>query len=145
MLEKLKSILHEDAYFYAVLLVLVAVTSFGLGRNSIKTVPGISMQTEMNISDMRPLTPAESSENDLSTNQKVVASKSGNKYHLLTCPGAKQIKEENLIEFTSPITAKAAGYAPAANCQDYNRAALEFMNLVKKNYYKSTKLSVIVR
>ena len=116
MLEKLKSILHEDAYFYAVLLVLVAVTSFGLGRNSIKTVPGISMQTEMNISDMRSLTPAESSENDLSTNQKVVASKSGNKYHLLTCPGAKQIKEENLIEFTSPITAKAAGYAPAANC-----------------------------
>lgn len=46
-----------------------------------------------------------------------VASKSGSKYHLPWCPGAKQMKEENKIYFSSKEEAEAAGYAPAANCK----------------------------
>ncbi len=46
----------------------------------------------------------------------VVASKSGTKYHLPDCPGAKQIKESNKISFASVSAARAAGYTPAANC-----------------------------
>jgi methylphosphotriester-DNA--protein-cysteine methyltransferase len=46
----------------------------------------------------------------------VVASKSGTKYHLPTCPGAKQIKSTNLITFNSKQEAEAAGYTPASNC-----------------------------
>lgn len=46
-----------------------------------------------------------------------VASKSGTKYHLLWCAGAKQIKEENKIFFNSTEEAKNAGYAPASNCK----------------------------
>lgn len=45
-----------------------------------------------------------------------VASKKGTAYHLLTCPGAKQIKEENKIYFQTKEEAIAAGYKPAANC-----------------------------
>ncbi|MEK7607834.1 MAG: hypothetical protein AAB484_02865 [Patescibacteria group bacterium] len=46
-----------------------------------------------------------------------IGSKSGTKYHLLTCPGAKQINEANKIWFSSKIEAEKAGYSPAGNCK----------------------------
>jgi methylphosphotriester-DNA--protein-cysteine methyltransferase len=46
----------------------------------------------------------------------VVGSKTGRRYHLPDCPGAKRIKPANLITFESIEAAKAAGYTPAANC-----------------------------
>ena len=46
----------------------------------------------------------------------VVASKNGTKYHLPTCPGAKQISPANLISFPSIEAARAAGLTPASNC-----------------------------
>lgn len=48
---------------------------------------------------------------------KYVASKSGTKYHLPTCSGAKRIKEENKVWFQTKEEAQAAGYEPAANCK----------------------------
>lgn len=48
--------------------------------------------------------------------QKVVVSKSGTKYHLLTCPGAKTILEKNRVYFESPAAAQNAGFTLAANC-----------------------------
>lgn len=45
-----------------------------------------------------------------------VASKSGTKYHLPSCSGAKRIKEENKVWFATKEQAAAAGYEPAANC-----------------------------
>lgn len=47
----------------------------------------------------------------------VVASKSGTKYHLPWCPGAKSIKEENKIWFSTAAEAENAGYTKAANCK----------------------------
>ncbi|MES2994961.1 MAG: Ada metal-binding domain-containing protein [Patescibacteria group bacterium] len=47
---------------------------------------------------------------------KYVASKSGSKYHLPTCSGAKRIKEENKVWFDTKEQAAAAGYGPASNC-----------------------------
>ncbi len=52
-----------------------------------------------------------------SSRGNIVASKSGTKYHLLTCPGAKSIKEENRIYFDGRQEAEAAGYSAAANCK----------------------------
>jgi hypothetical protein len=46
-----------------------------------------------------------------------VASKNGTAYHLPTCTGAKQIKEENKIWFASKEDAELAGYKPAKNCK----------------------------
>jgi hypothetical protein len=48
---------------------------------------------------------------------EVVASKSGTKYHLPWCSGAKRINPANLVHFESAAAAKAAGYEPAANCK----------------------------
>lgn len=48
---------------------------------------------------------------------EVVASKSGSKYHFPWCSGAKSIKSENLITFSSIEEARKAGYEPAKNCK----------------------------
>lgn len=46
----------------------------------------------------------------------VVGSKNSNKYHFPWCSGAKRIKAENIVSFTSFEAARAAGYGPASNC-----------------------------
>lgn len=48
---------------------------------------------------------------------EVVGSKNGTKYHLPSCPGAKQISEKNLIKFESIEEARSRGYTPASNCK----------------------------
>ncbi len=46
-----------------------------------------------------------------------VASKSGTKYHLPTCAGAKSIVEANKVWFSTKEEAEKAGYTPAGNCK----------------------------
>lgn len=47
----------------------------------------------------------------------LVGSKNSTKYHFPWCSGAKRIKQENLISFSSYEEARAAGYTPAGNCE----------------------------
>lgn len=131
MKEKLKSLIDDDRSFYSILLVFVALSSFLLGRASIpENLPQIA-QNSSNILYDTPKAPqveaslpgvaaslkeTESTPVAITTVGQVVASKSGTKYHLPTCPGAKQIKEANKIIFDSVAAAEAAGYKPAANC-----------------------------
>lgn len=135
MLEKLKSLILNDQVFYSLLIIMVAIISFWLGRLSLLTEttlvePSVNRvevkQTELNQKesfsdnnqDTKP--PTTKLNNDFSEvgEAKVVGSRSGTKYHLTTCPGAKQIKPENLINFSSVAAAEAAGYKPAANCPE---------------------------
>jgi hypothetical protein len=46
-----------------------------------------------------------------------MASKSGSKYYLPSCSGAKRIKEENEVWFKTKEEAEKAGYGPAAGCK----------------------------
>jgi hypothetical protein len=119
MLEKLKSFLLNDQLFYGILVLLVAVVSFLLGSQQSREDVVVQPQN-------KPI-PEEVSENTLpsvlpkastalSIEGEFVASRSGTRYHLLTCPGAKQIKEENKIYFSTEAEAAAAGYKRAANC-----------------------------
>lgn len=48
---------------------------------------------------------------------QIVASKNGTKYYLPDCAGASRISAANKVSFASAAAAKAAGYAPAANCK----------------------------
>lgn len=61
--------------------------------------------------------PAPAPEAQELTSGAYVASKSGTAYHLPSCPGAKQIKEENKVWFASKTDAELAGYKPAKNCK----------------------------
>ena len=128
MLQKLKSFLANDTVYYSVLLILVAVASFGLGRQSVNTTnrsekplistenvaPAAVMEAVVSASTTKAATEPQA---PTSKPVAVVGSKSGTKYHLPTCSGAKRIKPENLISFETIAAAEAAGYTPAANCR----------------------------
>ena len=130
MRDKFKGIVTDDAFFYAVLLVLVGLVAFGLGRQSVAQIaattppvqvfPGVAAVQVAKDPEVVVTNVAEASlvavPDTTATNIAVVASRSGSKYHLPDCPGAKQIKEANVITFASIELAKAAGYEPAKNC-----------------------------
>jgi len=121
MYEKLKAFIENDVYFYTLLIVMVSVLSFGLGRLSMHSESQIQQPrivlTEQPAAVVVSETSQPTQKKPADTTQQLVASKNGTKYHLLTCPGVKQMKEENKIYFNSEAEARAAGYTPAANCK----------------------------
>ena len=113
--------INEKDIFIVLIITLTAFISFGLGRLSSlwdKKIPitvegasiaGAAMSRESE-------TPTGSLEISTSA-QMFVASKNGTKYHFPWCPGARSIKEENKIWFSSAEEAKKSGYVPASNCK----------------------------
>jgi len=110
MYDFFKGILGDDSVFYALLLIVVGVGSFGLGRVELPeaqtSAPAMVTVSQKNVSSVAS-----------KDQSQVVASKNGSKYHYLWCPGTKHMKEENKVFFASIAEARAAGYEPAANCQ----------------------------
>jgi len=102
-----------------VILVLLAVCAFGLGRLSkgSTTQAAVALCNTTDTSDMRAAYPVAAQDAPATPQGKVVASKGGSVYHLPWCSGATRIKEENKVWFASEARAQAAGYRPAANCK----------------------------
>ena len=98
----------------------VIIESRGAGAVSEEKAP-VSVTTSALQASPKAATAVEASSDPLppapSGGGEYVASKSGKSYHLPWCAGAKQIKEENKIYFSSKAEAEAAGYAPAKNCK----------------------------
>jgi len=88
-----------DPYFLPIIVVLVGLSAFGLGRLSAA-------------GESSPL--VQSNEAPYSAN--FVASKSGTSYYLPSCGGVAKIKEENRVWFATVAEAQAAGYTAAINC-----------------------------
>ncbi|MFZ2763974.1 MAG: hypothetical protein WAX80_03000, partial [Minisyncoccia bacterium] len=118
--------------FLPVTIILVAVLSFGIGRLSVvgeREAIRIEYDQELTTNDLQPTTNTSQTASVINSIKKpapleasklsngVVGSKNGTKYHYSYCSGAKQIKEENKIVFSSPEVAQAAGYTLAANCK----------------------------
>lgn len=121
-LEKFKSVSGGSPdLFLAALLVLVAVTSFLLGRMSTEGERQVVRQDAALIPEAAEETKASSDASESVTEAKApggyVASKNGTKYHLPWCSGAQLMNEENKIWFATKAEAEAAGYEPAANCK----------------------------
>jgi len=126
----LKKVLEDKTIFVAMIIILVALSSFGLGRlskieegktplliqdptqsaNNNQTVNLLNTAGESSSEEIQPL-------QEVSLKGKYVASKNSNKYHAPWCAGAKSIKLENQIWFESKEEAEAAGYTPASNCK----------------------------
>lgn len=113
-----KSLLEDQAVFTAALLILVAITSFGLGRQSVAE-RAISEPVPKEFSVQNSPTASKSPQvtDKSEVGARYVASKNGQVYHLLICPGAKQINDANKIYFDTKEEAEAAGLRPAANCK----------------------------
>lgn len=132
---KFKGLLTNPEVLLALLIVAVSLVSFLLGRLSVSplgaptsqnaTVLGVK-EGDVSIKDGATSTVenvgfvAEGPTKSESTGAPeggYVASKSGTKYHLPWCSGAKRIKEENKVYFKTKEEAESAGYTPASNCK----------------------------
>ena len=108
----------------AAVIFLVGLGSFGMGRLSvvIPTKPPITVSepAATRQGDALPMprskdaAPAHSS--TPASRGAYVGSVAGTAYHLLWCPGALRIKEENKVWFQTKEEAERKGYKPAGNC-----------------------------
>ena len=140
MLKKLKSFILDDITYIAILLIITAVLSFGLGKLSVlqsgggvtgssQAVPIRSIagpiSTSSEETSNKPILPLAISapavlqvvSSEAQPQKNYVASKSGTKYHAMNCSGTKTIKETNKIYFSTEDEAQAAGYTRSANCK----------------------------
>jgi|SRR3989344_8775705 len=107
---------YFDKLFLSIIIILVAVLSFGIGRLSVAgNREAIKIEYDPSLSLENSLKTVNSKIKN--STQSVVTSKNGSKYHYSHCAGAKQIKEENKLVFASASAAEAAGYALASNCK----------------------------
>lgn len=122
---KIKPRFLDEQFFAAVLIVVVGVASFGLGRMSVQIDPpnGEDMtafaggENTAEGSDILPSGSKAELVKAATPSVTYVASKNSDKYHLPWCSGAKRISEGNKVYFASKEEAEAAGYSPAANCK----------------------------
>lgn len=110
----------RDDIFIALIIVLVGVGSFGLGRLSVaeKTRPKVVIEnvgSYLNKDQQRVV--GSLSGAVILSDKNYVASIKGSRYHAPWCGGAQRIKEENKIWFNSVEEAREAGYTPAKNCK----------------------------
>lgn len=110
--------------FIIVVITLVSLASFGLGRLSVLYGDDRRGHLEIVYPESQQASVFQAAGagaiGSNSQNTKTgayVASVSGSKYHLPDCPGAQAIKEENKVYFATASEAKKAGYTPAANCK----------------------------
>ncbi len=137
--EKAALVERQDIFGVA-LIILVAFSSFGLGRLSVSSdsAEGVTVQSWLpspegqtaaaGAAEARPPAPANkalpapapspgNAAEAPAGQGNYVASKNGKKYFFTWCASAKSISEANKIYFQSAEAARAAGYTPAANCK----------------------------
>ncbi len=129
---KFKGFLGNTEALLAILLVVVALVSFVLGRLSVPE-HGVAVTSSAVTHSPNPTPPQQTTATSATTSSAIehaanavenapleagyVASKNGTKYHLPWCGSANQIKEENKIWFATKAEAEQAGYTPASNCK----------------------------
>jgi hypothetical protein len=103
----------------ALIIILVAASSFGLGRLSVTEKPRepLVIRGGKNNAALENLAAAGATTASSNAEGPVVASKAGAKYHYPWCPGAKTISEKNKITFHNAEEAEKAGYTKANNCK----------------------------
>lgn len=133
----LKGLIAEEdtsRYYIGVVIVLVGLSSFGLGRlsaiddaresvviedmsgNEVQGAPmAIGVATPSNSSSQTASVVSSVASEPLPASGKLVASKNGTKYYFPWC--ASNIAEKNKIWFNSEAEARARGLLPAANCK----------------------------
>lgn len=105
MLEKFKSLIIHDTTFYIMVVLLIGVASFLLGRLSSTDI----LDTTHREAGMTIV-------HEGTQELQVVSSVHGSVYHLPWCAGAPMIDEKNRVWHASIGAAESAGLRPAGNC-----------------------------
>lgn len=135
-MKKIKLFLGSDSskdILTVVILILVGLGSFGLGRLSTREqLEGLKIEYTRPDIELRAQIPqisinSQNPQNDQKvapeiTESKVTvrtffASKKGSKYYSASCGGGKTIKPENKIYFSSKEEAEGAGYELSSTCK----------------------------
>jgi hypothetical protein len=108
--EKIKGAFSGDIAV-VVIIILVGLSSFGLGRLSVTEDLKEPVRIEQSATVARAAADASVASGAF------VASRNSSVYHFPWCPGAERIAAENKIWFDSKEEAEQAGYRPAKNCK----------------------------
>lgn len=111
----------HTAVILVLILVFSSLSAFALGRLSVRestNLRGVVVKQApiFNATPEEVAPPDAEPSLGQSQTKLLVGSKNSNKYHYPWCSGAKRIKQENLVSFSSFEEARAAGYTPAGNC-----------------------------
>ena len=139
MAEKIKGILQKDEdipkdLFLTIVILLCTISGFLAGKsyqqesayhsdNIVVTDGGMTMPDPKVTTRTNTASVAHSAATNISQTHTTsegyayVASKNGSVYYAPNCTGAKRIKDENKIWFSTIQEAKDLGYRPAANCK----------------------------
>lgn len=116
-----KAVESKRELYLAIVIVLVSVISFGLGRLSKIREEKTPITIENFASDITSTSSVAKLDATKAVAKKsemiFVASKNGKKYYYAWCESAKIIKEQNRVWFSSKEEVEKAGYSPASNCK----------------------------
>ncbi len=108
---KIKNLTEDliDGWGTVLIVFLVALGSFGLGRLSVleAVMPPVSISQA----------PFEATPRGMNVGGLIVASRTGSAYYFPWCASAAKIALQNQVWFASEEKARAAGYSPAKNCK----------------------------
>ncbi|MFA6514837.1 MAG: hypothetical protein WCT42_01060 [Candidatus Paceibacterota bacterium] len=125
--DKIKGKIGVDkiTILYLFIIVGVGVGSFGLGRfsanNSLNDSEPISIIDNSSIDTSLDKNIDNNKISNLQSDQpqerRYVASKNGKMYYSLGCSGAKRIKKENEVWFSTSLDAEKSGYTRSSTCK----------------------------
>lgn len=123
-MEKIKSFWESGKgkdILIVIIVILVGLVSFELGRLSKESGPGgikieYPNQNGANVVSATNM-PKTTSDTDYLSEKNFFASSKGSKYYTISCSAGKTIKQENRVYFTTGEEAERAGYALSGSCQ----------------------------
>jgi len=124
LIDKIKSKTDIDnmTIVYLSIIVGVSIGSFGLGRISVNN--GLDKGSNMTLKQTEGLLEAKNIKdanipnNQVRSSERVyVASKNGKMYYTVGCGGAKRIKPENEVWFSTKEEAAKSGYTLSTTCK----------------------------
>jgi len=125
--QKIKSFTEGNggkAFYMILIIVLVAGSSFGLGRLSnkggsqepIKIIFPDGNSLSANALQAIPNTSKPSVKTGNSATGLFVASRKGKKYYPINCSAGSSLKEDNKVFFSTEAEAESAGYTKSSSC-----------------------------
>jgi len=122
---KSKTGIDKVTILYLFIIIGVGISSFGLGRLSLNDRSGGDKNVDLAITEEENLLNNQNVNNSRilttpstrSEEKRYVASKNGKMYYSLGCSGAKRIKPENEVWFSTKEDAEKSGFVLSSTCK----------------------------